>query len=39
MEFKLLEMDVKIVFLNDYIQEEVFIDQPPSFVNFSFPGL
>lgn len=28
MNFKLFQMDVKISFLNGYIQEEVFVDQP-----------
>ena len=30
-------MDVKSAFLNDYIQEEVFVDQPPRFINPNFP--
>ena len=28
---KLYQMDVKIVFLNCYINEEVYVEQPPSF--------
>jgi hypothetical protein len=31
--FKLYEMDVKCAFLNDVIQEEVFVRQPPGFRN------
>jgi len=27
-------MDVKSAFLNDYIQEEVYVEQPPSFKNY-----
>jgi hypothetical protein len=32
-EFKLYQMDVKNVFLNGVIQEEVFVRQPPGFEN------
>ena len=31
MKWKLLKMDVKTTFLNDVIEEEVYIEQPPSF--------
>ncbi|XP_070047490.1 uncharacterized protein [Nicotiana tomentosiformis] len=31
MEFKLFQMDVKSVFLNGFLKEEVFIKQPPGF--------
>ena len=31
-------MDVKSAFLNGYISEEVFIEQPPSFENSNFPN-
>ena len=31
-------MDVKSVFLNGYIEEEIYIDQPPSFVDFEHPN-
>ena len=30
-------MDVKNAFLNNYILEEVFIEQPPSFEDSNFP--
>ena len=32
MGWKLHQMDVKIVFLNDVIKEEVYIEQPEGFV-------
>lgn len=32
------QMDVKSVFLNSYIQEEVYVDQSPDFKNFSSPN-
>ena len=31
--FKLFQMDVKSDFLNDFINEEVYVEQPPSFEN------
>ena len=37
MDFKLFQMDVKSAFLNGFIEEEVFVDQPPGFKNFEFP--
>lgn len=30
-------MDVKIIFLNDYLKEEVYIEQPPGFADQLFP--
>jgi hypothetical protein len=36
--FKLYQMDVKIVFLNGVIQEEVFVRQPPGFGNLKYPN-
>ena len=32
-EFKLYQMDVKSAFLNGFLQEEVFVKQPPCFEN------
>ena len=37
MEFKLYQMDVKSVFLNGYLKEEVYVMQPPGFENSEFP--
>ena len=31
-------MDVKSVFLNDFINEEVYVEQPPGFQSFNFPN-
>jgi hypothetical protein len=36
--FKLYQMDVKSVFLNGVIQEEVFVKQPPGFKNLKYPN-
>jgi hypothetical protein len=36
--FKLYQMDVKSVFLNGVIQEEVFVRQPPGFENPKYPN-
>ena len=38
MDFKLYQMDVKSVFLNGFIQEEVYVDQPPGFENSDKPN-
>ena len=35
-DFILFQMDVKSVFLNGYIMEEVYVKQPPSFENKKF---
>jgi len=37
MDFKLYQMDVKSAFLNGFIQEEVYVDQPPGFENYEKP--
>ena len=31
-------MDVKSAFLNDFINEEVYVEQPPGFQSFNFPN-
>ena len=36
MDFKLYQMDVKSIFLNGFFEEEVYVEQPPSFENFDF---
>ena len=36
--FKLFQMDVKRAFLNGVIDEEVYVAQPPSFVDFQKPN-
>jgi len=38
MHFILFQMDVKSVFLNGYIEEEVYVDQPPSFMDYEHPN-
>jgi hypothetical protein len=35
---KLYQMNVKSVFLNDIIQEEVYVRQPPGFENLKYPN-
>ena len=36
MDFKLYQMDVKSAFLNGFIEEEIYIEQPPHFESFDF---
>ena len=36
MDFKLFQMDVKSAFLNYFIEEEVYVEQPLGFENFDF---
>ena len=36
--FKLFQMDVKSAFLNGFISEQVFVEQPPGFENHAFPN-
>ena len=36
--FVLYQMDVKRVLLNGFINEEVYVEQPPDFQSFNFPN-
>ena len=36
--FKLFQMDVKSAFLNGFIDQEVYVDQPPGFENEIYPN-
>ena len=38
MDFKLYQMDVKSAFLNGFIEEKVYVEQPPGFKSFNFPN-
>ena len=37
-DFKLFQMDVKSAFLNGFIMEEVYVEQPPGFENHLYPN-
>jgi hypothetical protein len=37
-DFKLYQMDVKSVFLNDPIKKEVYVEQQPSFESEEYPN-
>ena len=38
MDFRLFQMDVKSTFLNGCIEEKVYVDQPPGFVDYGHPN-
>ncbi|GKE30697.1 retrovirus-related pol polyprotein from transposon TNT 1-94 [Tanacetum coccineum] len=38
LDFKLYQMDVKSAFLNGVINEEVYVAQPPGFIDFAKPN-
>ncbi|GKA71630.1 retrovirus-related pol polyprotein from transposon TNT 1-94 [Tanacetum coccineum] len=38
LDFKLFQMDIKSAFLNGFINEEVYVAQPPRFIDFAKPN-
>jgi hypothetical protein len=38
LKFKLFQMNVKSAFLNGYLNEEVYVEQPKEFIDPSFPN-
>ena len=38
MDFRLFQMDVKSDFLNGLIEEDIYVDQPPGFVDYENPN-
>ena len=38
MKFKLYQMDVKSDFLNGFVKENVYVEQPPGFEDYKFPN-
>ena len=38
MNFKLFQINMKNIFLNDYITEEIFAEQPPRFKDHLYPN-
>ena len=38
MDFNIYRMDFKSAFLNVFIEEEIYVEQPPDFENFEFPN-
>ena len=37
-DFVLYQMNVKNAFLNGFINEEIYVEQPPNFQSFNFPN-